>query len=112
MKDPVDIKKKCEYFVPKKRKHSQHFKISDHAVVQYKERFGNGNGSVRNIIKSVIDNGEDVMYRDDENRVIHKNGIFAIVNRAVVTTVYTTSMFVAGRQRIVRNWEGDIDGEQ
>lgn len=105
MGDLLESKKRpCDYFTPKKYTTPKQFHISDHAVKKYQERFGNGHGSIRNIIKSVIDSGESVMYKDEENQVIHKAGVFAIVKDAEVKTVYTSKIFAEARERILKNW--------
>jgi len=115
MKDPLEVKKrKCDYFIPKKLSHSD-IKISDHAVEQYVARFnhkgnGNGNAPVRKILKSVLDNGEVVLYRDESNQVIQKGGVFAIIKDAEVKTVYTHYIYAEAKHRILRSWE-DNGGE-
>lgn len=107
MTDPLEVKKrKCDYFIPRKQSHSD-VRISDHAVAQYTKRFGNGNGSVRGIIKSVIDNGEVVLYKDERNQVIRKGGVYAIVNDAMVRTVYTDKIFDGAKERILKSWNGE-----
>lgn len=107
MKDPVDIPKKRNRFIPTKDTFHRDYKISDHAVEKYVKRFGNGNGCVRGIIRSVIDKGEVVMHRSEGNEVIRLNGVYAIVRDSVVRTVYPHVMYVSARPRIERNWEGD-----
>lgn len=112
MKDPLESKRKpCEYFIPRKYAVPKQFKISDHAVEQYTKRFGNGNGSVRGIIKSVIDNGEVVLYKDERNQVIRKGGVYAIVNDAMVRTVYTDKIFDGAKERILKSWSGEEVGK-
>jgi len=103
-------KHKCEYFIPKKRVGSKDFKITDHAVKRYVERFG-GNGNVRTVIKSALDNGEDILYHSEGNQVIHHKGVFYVVKDSEVKTVYTRTIYVEARPRIVRGWEADSNGK-
>ena len=102
MNDPSE--RMYERFVPRKKAQPCDYRISDHAVEQYKTRFGTGNGSIRNIIKSVLEKGELIMHDGIGNEVIHKDGVFVVVTNFEVKTVYTRYIFIEARQRIIRHW--------
>lgn len=109
MTDPLEVKKrKCDYFIPRKQSHSD-VKISDHAVAQYVARFnhkgnGNGNAPVRKILKSILDNGEVIKERDENNRVIRHNNVYCIVKNGVLATVYLEKMYYERCASIEKNW--------
>lgn len=100
------------YFIPQGKQHHRDFKISNHAVKKFIERFGNGNGGVRKIIKSVIDKGEVVQYKDEHNMVIYKDGVYAIITKDMVRTIYSYRFYDSAKERIVKNWERNDSMEE
>ena len=60
---------------------------------------------------SALDNGEDILYHSEGNQVIHHKGVFYVVKDSEVKTVYTRTIYVEARPRIVRGWEADSNGK-